>query len=520
MNIDDYLQRAWTLQEELLHIVNLEIRTVKSQRNVHATIHKLPVELLLYVFRLALPPPEGGHDYIRSRAALLRVCTYWTTMINDAPSLWTVVTSMCGSHHLALTLGELGRTCPLHIHCNFLSDAEFAPILGQISPHIHRWETANIVMPETEEGRQHLSSPAARLRRMYLSAPHGTESGAGANAQPFNIFNGSADWLEEVRIALTGVPWDSPILRGLRSLCLQWCKPIRASDIICILNDSPDLRTLILEETEITADMRADPSKAANMTKLQVICLTAELEGIREVFNGFKAPNCETFSLYLETAEAHDIEGFLHTSLASFFPFVRRIMLQSPKTVLDKSTQDDLYIKSGYGTENKHIVPFSLRSAQTPTHVITAFLRQVLGEDQASDLDVRLIIGRDWGTEGRFILNQVSSCCNVVDLWLGADFTVGGFDTENTLRALAEPTVLPHLQHLIIAGNGWDGDELRAILQKRYSQRNECTPQLRIRLIGRGVNATYNFVKRLEEVPMIEEAFWYQGSSHVDSEDR
>ncbi|KIO28609.1 hypothetical protein M407DRAFT_229976 [Tulasnella calospora MUT 4182] len=517
--IDDYLERAWTFRQELFGAVNLEVRAVKTQRNLHATIHKLPVELLVYIFQLALPSPKDGPHYIQSIDTLLRVCTRWTTIINGAPSLWTVVTPACGANYLAWTLAKLGSNYPLHIHCDFLSDGEFTPILREISPHIHRWETAVIVLPQTEEGRQYLSAPAPRLRRLHLSVPSGTRLAAEGDSQPFDIFNGSADWVEDVKLTATCLPWNSSILRGLKSLYLQWCKPIRVSNVISILNGCPDLGTLVFEDTEITVDMQPDPLKAVSMTKLENIYFHGELQGTREVISGFKAPNCLAFGFNLGAAEPHDSEGFLLNTLAPFYPFFRHMMLQHPKAIINKSMQDVFQIQCGFRNEDEDVVSLSLRLSQATIDVMMAFLRRVLGEDQSRKPDVRLIIGRDWVTEGVSILNEVSSYCNVVDLWLGAWPMLREFDTESTLRALTEPGVLLHLRHLIVAGDGWDGDEIKAILRKRYNPTNGYTTPLRIRLVGRGVNANYRLVWRLEQLPMIEEASWNEASKFMDRKD-
>ncbi|KAG8961604.1 hypothetical protein FRC05_005855 [Tulasnella sp. 425] len=518
--IDSYLQNMWTLQKDFFDAMNLELLIVKTQRNRHATIHRLPVELLVYIFQLALPLPEVGLHYIRRLRRLLRVCTHWATMISTAPLFWTVVTTECGPEYLVLVFTRLGNTYPLHVHCHMLADEEFTPILRRIASHIQRWETAIIVMPQTEEGRQYLSAPAPRLRRLHFSGPSGTGTSTQANYQPFDIFSGAADRLEEVKVTMMRLPWDSPILRGLKSLHLQFCKEIGVSNIIAILNDCPDLATLILDETEITVDMQPDPSKAANMIRLEDICFTVrELQGIREVINGFKAPNCQTFGFNLVTTEPNDdLDDFLLTTLAPFFPFFRRTMFKHPKAVIDKSTWDDFQLRCSHAKEDEDLVWLDIYLAKASTGTMISFLRQLLGEGESERPDVRLIIGRDWGAEGLSIVNEVSLYCNVVDLWLGAYRTLRDFGAERTLHSLTRPSFLPNLRHLIIAGDGWDGDEVKAILQKRFSQAGGYRFQLRILFLGRGVRTGTSFQWDLEELPMIEKVSRNDDSKFMDYE--
>ncbi|KAG8939850.1 hypothetical protein FRC04_005944 [Tulasnella sp. 424] len=441
-------------------------------------------------------------------------------MISTAPLFWTVVTTECGPEYLVLVFTRLGNTYPLHVHCHMLADEEFTPILRRIASHIQRWETAIIVMPQTEEGRQYLSAPAPRLRRLHFSGPSGTGTSTQANYQPFDIFSGAADRLEEVKVTMMRLPWDSPILRGLKSLHLQFCKEIGVSNIIAILNDCPDLATLILDETEITVDMQPDPSKAANMIRLEDICFTVrELQGIREVINGFKAPNCQTFGFNLVTTEPNDdLDDFLLTTLAPFFPFFRRTMFKHPKAVIDKSTWDDFQLRCSHAKEDEDLVWLDIYLAKASTGTMISFLRQLLGEGESERPDVRLIIGRDWGAEGLSIVNEVSLYCNVVDLWLGAYRTLRDFGAERTLHSLTRPSFLPNLRHLIIAGDGWDGDEVKAILQKRFSQAGGYRFQLRILFLGRGVRTGTSFQWDLEELPMIEKVSRNDDSKFMDYE--
>ncbi|KAG9042378.1 hypothetical protein FS837_010945 [Tulasnella sp. UAMH 9824] len=517
--IDEHLRHAWASRDELLIAINLKVLALKSQRNLHASIHRLPVELLVYIFRLSLPAPETGPHYMQFLATLLSVCKHWATMISAASSLWAVVTSMCSPDLLASSLARLNSTCPLHIVCTTSSDEEFTRILHQISPHIHRWETADIVMPQTEEGRQYLSTPAPTLRRLHLSIPPGTAVD-DANFQPFDIFNGSADRLEELKVSWACLPWDSALLRRLGSLHLERCEPIRVSNVVDILNDCPDLATLIIYDMVIIMDLQVDPSKAVNMTRLETIQFTvAALDGIQEVINAFNAPNCKAVKFFHAPADPDEAKDFILTTLAPYFPFCRRMMFERPRAVIDVSNLDHFHIQCPLQRYEEDFVGFSLQISATPSDIAADFLREVLRAGESQKPDVRLILGRDWGTEGLSILEEVSTYCNVVDLWLGAYAMLRDFDTEHVLRYLAQPVVIPNLRHLIISGDGWNGAEVEAILRRRYNQESGNGPHLRIRLIGRGVNANVDFAEDLEAIPMIECAVWNEWIQLIDNDD-
>ncbi|KAG8917350.1 hypothetical protein FRC01_002506 [Tulasnella sp. 417] len=513
--IDEYLRRTQAIGDEFYQALNLEISALQSQRNIHASIHKLPVELLVRIFQLSLPLPESGDPYIVSLCELRGVCKHWRSTINLTSSLWTVVTSTCGSDFLALSLQKLSNTYPLHINCRFWSQEECLPVLRQISPDIHRWETAILLMPETQEGREYLSAPAPNLRRLELTVPLGPrdgDEGEGENQfnyNPFNIFNGSADRLEEVKVNMTCLLWDSPILRGLKSFQLRVCESILASNIITILKECPGLQTLIIEETEITADMETDPSDAITMTELDNIAFELEeIGGVQEVFKGFKAPNCQSFGFILHAEDPALSEEFLLTTLAPYFSLFRRMMFEHPRTVINQSTQDIFEIGCSYVPEiGEGPVGFNLKVWQT-ANLLTAFLRQALGEGGSSKPDVRLIIGEDWGTRGIAILDGVLSYCNVEDLWLGAYGRMRAFGAEGILGSLTRTAYLPHLRRLIISGDGWDAEEVVRILQARYHRAKQQTPSLRILLVGRGANTYHHLPITLRALPKIEHVSW------------
>ncbi|KAG9043352.1 hypothetical protein FS837_009695 [Tulasnella sp. UAMH 9824] len=514
--IDKYLKDIETRRDDYVDAMNLKLLALRSQRNLHASIHRLPVELLVYIFQLSLPDPKTGMPYLEALRTFLWVCTYWADVISAATSLWRVVSSMCSPRFLVLSLERLNSNCPLHIDCDGASDEELILILSQISPHIHRWETANIAMPETEEGRQYLSRPAPRLRRLHLCGNIIGEP----NHPTFDIFNGSADRLEEVKVTRAGLPWDSPILRGIKSLDLQCCTTIRVSDIVSVLNTCSDLSTLIIGNTGIEVDMQSDPSKVVTMERLECIkFIVGELEGIEEIMKAFYAPNCKAFKFYGGSVLATGTENFIFTTLAPYFPFFRRMMFERPKAVIDISNLNKFQIQCPLEMPDDDFVGFNLYFSETTPDILMAFLDQALGEDESHKPAVTLIIGRDWREEGITILDEVSSHCNVVNLWLGGRTELGEFDAKSTLRCLARPTVLPNLRQLIISGDGWNAEEIKAILWTRYDRVEPCVVPLRIRFIGRGVKKSDYFMRDLEMIPEIEEAFCNQKTRHVDKED-
>ncbi|KAG8945638.1 hypothetical protein FRC00_010020 [Tulasnella sp. 408] len=340
------------------------------------------------------------------------------------------------------------------------------------------------------------------------------------NHPTFDIFNGSADRLEEVQVTRAGLPWDSPILRGIKSLNLECCTSIRVSDILNVLNACSDLTTLIIFNTHIEVDMQADPSKAVNMKRLETVkFIVGDLEGIEEVTKGFYAPNCKTFKFYEGSVLPTGTENFIFTTLAPYFPFFRRMMFERPKAVIDVSNLNEFHIQCPLEMGEDDYVGFSIYFSGTPPDILAAFLDQVLGEDESRKPDVRLIIGRDWGEEGITILDEVPLYCNVVDLWLGGRTTLREFDAKSTLRCLTRPTVLPNLRHLIISGDGWNAEDIKAILLTRYDRAEPSVVPLRIRFIGRGVKKSYYFMRDLEMIPEVEEASCNLKTQHLNKED-
>ncbi|KIO24474.1 hypothetical protein M407DRAFT_48278, partial [Tulasnella calospora MUT 4182] len=54
-------------------------------------IHRLPTELLSYIFLLAITP--RGLERDPSAHPLARVCSFWRAVILDTPAFWTTISN-------------------------------------------------------------------------------------------------------------------------------------------------------------------------------------------------------------------------------------------------------------------------------------------------------------------------------------------------------------------------------------------------------------------------------------------
>ncbi len=99
--LDDLEQRSLLLQEE--------IRQLKTQRNAHAPISKLPDEVLLEIFMvmMALFSFEAWHE-------VAHVCHRWRNVAVGAPMLW--INPPMGHHHLTTLMLERSKEANLTIY--------------------------------------------------------------------------------------------------------------------------------------------------------------------------------------------------------------------------------------------------------------------------------------------------------------------------------------------------------------------------------------------------------------------
>ncbi|KAL0072682.1 hypothetical protein AAF712_000445 [Marasmius tenuissimus] len=201
-------------------------RSLKSRRNLVVPVCRLPTEILAGVFALcnALEPEEihGLRNTARKQPTSIRlkhVCRHWRTVALNSPSVW------CSPNFafpvLAREMLQLSKCAHLsidaHVSCtpNFRLD-----VLSEALKHISRTRCLFIEArkADIETTLSAVTEPAPFLRSMQLVC----HPPADAIALPENFLGGDAPRLCRLELHRCQIPWNTPFLRNLTSLHIDW----------------------------------------------------------------------------------------------------------------------------------------------------------------------------------------------------------------------------------------------------------------------------------------------------------
>ncbi|KAG8909525.1 hypothetical protein FRC01_006889, partial [Tulasnella sp. 417] len=97
-------------------------------------VHRLPPELLSYIFLLAITPRDlerdpGGHP-------LARVCSFWRAVIFDTPAFWTTISNLSSWDAAELKINRSWRS---------KLDFVYSPQSNYLDPFLYGWEFVQLI---------------------------------------------------------------------------------------------------------------------------------------------------------------------------------------------------------------------------------------------------------------------------------------------------------------------------------------------------------------------------------------
>jgi hypothetical protein len=145
-----------------------------------APIHKLPAEILVEIFRLALDTwTYMRKQRIQKVQALSHVCAYWRRVAHTTPRLWTEVLftrldKMPKSDYMACMKGWLERSAPMPIAVNLeitgkARDAGEA-LMDIIATAAHRWSDVDLTLPSLSVLSRIPTASLKSLERVFLQS--------------------------------------------------------------------------------------------------------------------------------------------------------------------------------------------------------------------------------------------------------------------------------------------------------------------------------------------------------------
>lgn len=228
-------------------------------------IHKLPAELLLFIFESILGREDHQRralSYYRSRYSLSIVCTRWFSLVERSPQLWTTVAWGLKKERFKKVLERSSARlidvefdpAPKARRHQTLEDP-FTAFLDILGPATRRLRTLNIAprFGLEDPPSDFWKFPAPCLKRFIFT------NSAVWKMENLELFDGNCPNLREIEVVGANCKWSQAAFKGLESLQLSQVSFNSVGDILDIIRDISQLKRLEICACEVQEEVLTDP---------------------------------------------------------------------------------------------------------------------------------------------------------------------------------------------------------------------------------------------------------------------
>lgn len=259
----------------------LELLSLRAVWNANLSIHTLPAEILLDIFKYLLVP---SYQQRYTRAAprrpwvpLMGVCRHWCALIRNDAEFWSTIDISKGTKSMSwldLTLRR-SRRAPLRVTISRGCDIKAAiPILQQHTDHIKELEVsapnAGWIKALFIHGLPILANLTVNLdQHVAYGRPRRNVDFVNRNICPR---------LEELGLLRYGLTWTAPLLANLQFLSLSDCalstEPLSFTAFLDVLEHGQELRSLQLGSflfVVLSSQTSVPPGRLVTLPKLSYL---------------------------------------------------------------------------------------------------------------------------------------------------------------------------------------------------------------------------------------------------------
>lgn len=244
------------------------LRELRTRRNAHTAIAKLPVELFSKIFILSkLSRPHGWLN-------VAAVCRKWREIVLNTPRLWTDlnVARIRGIHWAVAVLAR-SKNAPLHVHGSYNDPA----ILRAVFAHIARIQ--DLRLEDSYSLLMEVFSSAPRtlptqLRVLHLENQR-YRSPSTTGGLMHKVFDLSMPFLRDLAICELALPPDIPLMPQLRRLRVSSAATsceTPLSTLLAFLRSTPSLEELEIENS-LTSGAGASDFPEVHLPRLSWVSL-------------------------------------------------------------------------------------------------------------------------------------------------------------------------------------------------------------------------------------------------------
>lgn len=312
-NLASGLDGSIKILEELIQTMEVQLSSLRQDKNASLPAIKLPDELLLVIFQWCADYQRPAPSYYRSIRTLRLVCSRWASLIADSPPMWSPI--YCGHPKDVQRALRLSRDAPLYV--------QYRPGTRGVMPvdqyleltqlDAGRWKSLTLNDVDKDLVTRFLESPAGSLRSLSIE----TKAPVDLSSMVKSLFSNSAPSLNHLRLTGCALPWGVINATAMESLKL-YSVPIGLPDIRTILSTTMALKSFLYVSFAECMLSHADTSvhdgiRLPNLRSLGFIGPSDFGAGLLE---GLHAPNLKALTLS---------NGHKHQFQDSFLPWIRQV---------------------------------------------------------------------------------------------------------------------------------------------------------------------------------------------------
>ncbi|KAG8947199.1 hypothetical protein FRC04_010922 [Tulasnella sp. 424] len=462
------------------------------------SIQDLPIELLVYIFRLSFDITSLRQD----RCRLSLVCHFWRDLLQEFAYLWTEISAHDGIQYLERSLAK-SKVLSLNVYYLFDDGprprARLSSYINQVIRLLSRSRSISLIAQAYALDSFALlfvnlqSQPALRLESLILRGFSSQSRRVVAGDNPPGQLPETSAFPKLRRLEIEGIPCKLSSqglqLRNVLSLNLVDVVNVSAEQLLDVLRNSPYLEGLELGRSPVTcpAHTALTPIHLPHLTTLHLMFMPIPVSNL--VLSTIHAPNCSELFISSRFPELPDdvVSDFLFTSSTNHFTPVLR-------TLLHRGRKKDIDITNSGGGRMEFLLQFhdwdrgrpasraiirldfklnSARQIEETVHWLGDYLHRDLPE-----ISVRLLMD---GVEDVHILNLIDSYTTITHLGFRVPSSPRGPTMSNSIFVhMAQPTQsrwpFPNLE-VFFYGAAEDGESHDAamldMLRRRYMTSSE-----------------------------------------------
>ncbi|KAG8904527.1 hypothetical protein FRB99_001610 [Tulasnella sp. 403] len=456
------------------------ISQVKKRRNSLSIIHRLPIEILIEIFRSAthnLSVIDSNQDdptgYYQALGALSAVCTFWSSIIDQAPKLWAVVSDNLDPRLLHKVINRSGDH-PLSLLIEQWQEdyeAGSESLLKLLCSTAHRWEFAQFALPGENMHRveAYLAGLSAlKLKKLYIEAevPYG--------GGPIDVLRGGVGNLEELDLFAVPMRWTSPLLSGLRILRLQHITgsntAMTTSRLLTTLIGCPDLSELLINNFRFLESTAADDLPGClNLPHLQILNLTDTFPSTAaySIMSRISSLEYKYFRLipgYEELPSGDVLQGISHHT-----PQLRRLMTSARRVSIELGPHNCQY--HAYSTGDGPLLELDIDHA-SPVSVLTWITDALSGLPEGVKTKLAIARGASVSEEDVTTLCHKLPTITALCLLHAPTPFIHHLSTPTFING-KQYWALPKLASLIIREAAYEVEEILRLVEGRYGRHTQ-----------------------------------------------